>query len=122
MKNYLLVITAVLGFLGVLAGALGAHALKKVLQPETLESFHTAVRYQIYHVLATLLVSALPVQPSIKNVTGILFLIGILFFSGSIYLIAAGVSAKNIWFITPLGGLFFMAGWLVLAYGLYRGI
>ena len=108
-------IAASLGMLTIILGAFGAHALKDQLEPESLQSFETGVRYMMFHVLAILLINFSPLL-SQRSKTRIskLFLIGILLFSGSIFVIATGlIQAKTIWFITPLGGLFFVLGWLI---------
>jgi uncharacterized membrane protein YgdD (TMEM256/DUF423 family) len=110
-------IAAFLGMLTIILGAFGAHALKDQLEPESLQSFETGVRYMMFHVLAILLINFSPLL-SQRSKTRIsqLFLIGILLFSGSIFVIATGmIQAKTIWFITPLGGLFFVLGWLIAA-------
>ena len=109
-------ITAILGLLAIIFGAFGAHALKEKIGVDALQSFETGVRYQMYHVLALLFVNTYSgFNAKAKNTISWLFFMGILFFSGSIYLITAGgVNPKLIWFITPLGGLLFMAGWLVM--------
>ncbi len=108
-------IAAFLGMLTIILGAFGAHALKEQLEPESLQSFETGVRYMMYHVLGILLINFSPLlgQRSKTRISQ-LFLLGILFFSGSIFVIATGMAeAKSIWFITPLGGLFFVFGWLI---------
>ncbi len=112
-----LTIASVLGMLAIILGAFGAHALKKILSVEQLESFETAVRYQMYHVIVLLFVNMFTgFTVKQKNTISYLFFIGILFFSGSIYLIQlTAISAKSIWFITPLGGVFFIFGWIMLA-------
>ncbi|OSY87323.1 membrane protein [Tenacibaculum holothuriorum] len=111
-----LTIAAFLGMLAVILGAFGAHALKTKLSPEALNSFETAIRYQMYHVLVLLFVNMYEgFSEKMKNRISYLFIVGILLFSGSIYCIyLLGVSAKSIWFITPLGGVFFIIGWLIL--------
>ena len=113
--NKILSITAIIGALTIILGAFGAHALKEVLNVAELKSFETAVRYQMYHVLVLLFVNSYSkFSKKTKNTISYLFLAGILFFSGSIYAITLGVSAKSIWFVTPLGGLFFVMGWISL--------
>ena len=112
--NKNLTITSVLGVITIILGAFGAHALSKSLTIEGLDSFETAVLYQMFHVIVLLFVNTykgftIKQQNRISN----LFFLGILFFSGSIYVIQLlSVSAKNIWFVTPLGGLLLMLGWL----------
>jgi len=110
-------ITAFLGALGIVLGAFGAHALKEKLSIEDLKIFETGVRYQMYHVFALLFVNTLSNFTTMtKKSISIFFFLGILFFSGSLYAITAGgIPAKSIWFITPLGGLFFIIGWVLLA-------
>ena len=114
--NKNLIITAIIGALTIMLGAFGAHALEESLSTTELKSFETGVRYQMFHVLALLFVNTFNgFKSNTKNTISILFFIGILFFSGSIYAITLGVDAKYIWFITPIGGLLFIIGWLKIA-------
>lgn len=108
-----LAITSALGLLAVVLGAFGAHALKETLSPEQLNSFETAVRYQFYHVFVVLIVNMYSgFSVTQKKWLSILFFVGIVLFSGSIYLIQlTAITAKQIWFVTPLGGVFLIAGW-----------
>lgn len=117
MVNKHLAIIAFLGMLTIILGAFGAHALKETLSLEMLKSFETGVRYQMYHVLFLLFVNTTnALSEKSKNTISYLIFAGILFFSGSIYAITVGgVNPKSIWFITPLGGLFFIIGWLKMA-------
>ena len=119
-KNF--VITCFLGMLGIILGAFGAHALKEVLTSEELVSFNTAVRYQMYHVIVLLFVNgyaAFSIKQ--KNTISWLFFSGIFLFSGSIYVIQlTPVTAKSIWFVTPLGGLFFILGWAFMLTGFLK--
>ena len=112
---------ALLAMLTVVIGAFGAHSLKEKLSPEVLQSFETGVRYMMYHVLAILLITnSGMLSDKSKLIISSLFIAGILFFSGSIFAISLDiVHAKQIWFITPLGGLFFILGWLISAYSFY---
>lgn len=118
MKNKYLSLSAFFGFLAVVLGAFGAHALKEKLEPEVLASFETGVRYMMYHAIALLFVNIYEgLKEKTKNRISLLFIVGIIFFSGSIFAISAfGVPAKYIWFITPIGGLFLIFGWLFLLY------
>jgi uncharacterized membrane protein YgdD (TMEM256/DUF423 family) len=111
-----LTITSLLGIIAIVLGAFGAHALKEKLGPEALQSFETGVRYQMYHVIVLLFVNTYSgFSAKMKDRISLLFFVAILFFSGSIYAISTGViMAKSIWFITPLGGLFFIIGWLFM--------
>jgi uncharacterized membrane protein YgdD (TMEM256/DUF423 family) len=113
-----LILAAFLGLLAVVLGAFGAHALKDKLDPEALNSFETGVRYMMYHAIIILFINSYPeFSKKTKNVISYLFFIGILFFSGSIFAISIGdISAKNIWFITPLGGSFLIFGWIFMIF------
>ncbi|MCK5678017.1 MAG: DUF423 domain-containing protein [Flavobacteriaceae bacterium] len=122
MTNSKLSITAFLGFLAVVLGAFGAHTLKEELDIQAINSYETAIRYMMYHVIVLLFVNTYSNFTSkTKNFISYLFFIGILFFSGSIIAITAGgVSPKYIWFITPLGGLLFILGWLKMFYAFLK--
>jgi len=115
--NKNLAIASVLGFLAVTFGAFGAHALKESLSVEALNSFETAVRYQMYHVIVLLFVNSYRgFSEKAKNRISYFFFTGILFFSGSIYAIQiVKVPAKSIWFVTPLGGLLLIIGWALMS-------
>lgn len=111
-----LITTATLGIISIIIGAFAAHALKERLTPDALKSIETAVRYQMYHVIVLLLVNMYSgFSLKAKNTISYLFFIGILFFSGSIYAIyLLNVNPKSIWFVTPLGGLTLIAGWIFM--------
>ncbi|WP_456420862.1 DUF423 domain-containing protein [Lutibacter sp.] len=116
-----LIITSLIGALTIILGAFGAHSLKEILSVTELKSFETAVRYQMYHVIVLLFVNTYSkFNEKTKNTISYLFFIGILFFSGSIYAITFGVNAKSIWFITPLGGIFFIIGWLKITFSFWK--
>ena len=122
MDKKFLVIAAWLGSLSVALGAFGAHTLKAFLSPQSLTTFETGVRYQFYHVFALALTGLLyRFYPNKKiKLAGNLFIVGMILFSGSLYLLSI-LGAENIrWIgaITPLGGLFFIVGWIILALGL----
>ena len=112
VKN--LIITCFLGLLAVILGAFGAHALKETLSSESLQSFETAVRYQMYHVIVLLIINLYDgFTEKQKNTLSYLLFSAIILFSGSIYCIQlTSITAKSIWFTTPLGGLFFIIAWL----------
>lgn len=120
-KSYLIV-AAVLGAISVMLGAFGAHGLKSRMNPDAFDIFETAVKYQFYHVFALLAVAVVYqyIPGSLLNWSGRCFIAGILFFSGSLYLLSyfkmIGNQQMN-WLgaITPIGGLCFIAGWLLLA-------
>ncbi len=119
--KYHLTITAFLGMLAIALGAFGAHTLKEKLDPDTLKSFETGVRYMMYHVIVLLFVNTyVDFSSRNKKTISYLFFLGILFFSGSIFAITLGIPAKSIWFITPLGGLLLIFGWLIMFYSFLK--
>ncbi|MFT6064193.1 MAG: uncharacterized membrane protein YgdD (TMEM256/DUF423 family) [Paraglaciecola sp.] len=119
-----LIITCVFGASAIMLGAFGAHALKETLTVDQLQSFETAVRYQMYHVMVLLFLNTYEgFSIKQKKVISYLFFTGIIFFSGSIYLIQlTPITAKSIWFVTPLGGLFFMLGWILMTVIFFKKI
>lgn len=110
------VIGAVAGGIGVALGAFGAHALKSMVDDRLLTVFETGVRYQMYHALALLAVGlAAQRWPGAWTQTaGSMFVVGILIFSGSLYVMTF-TGARWLGAITPIGGLAFILGWLALA-------
>ncbi len=113
------------GGLGVVLGAFAAHTLKGRLTPELLATFETGVKYQTYHALALLIVALVPARrraSTLLTVSGWLFVVGTLLFSGSLYFLTLGGMR---WFgaITPVGGMALIIGWfcLVVAAFLNRG-
>ncbi|WP_372936892.1 DUF423 domain-containing protein [Seonamhaeicola sp.] len=119
MKKTVLVTAAVLGFIAIVLGAFGAHGLKELITPEAQNTFETGVRYQMYHAILLLFVgsSSLFSEKTMK-ILYYLVVVGILFFSGSIYGLATNsltsFNFKTIGFITPIGGLLFILAWGVL--------
>jgi uncharacterized membrane protein YgdD (TMEM256/DUF423 family) len=114
--NKNLSIAAFLGLTAIVLGAFATHALEKKLTAAAMDSIETAVRYQMYHVLVLLFVNMFNgFTEKFKNIVSLFFFLGILFFSGSIYTIyLAKVPAASIWFVTPLGGLMLILGWLLM--------
>ncbi len=108
--------------LAVVLGAFGAHALKARLGADLLAVWRTAVEYHFYHALALLAVGLLlmhfPGSAAVRW-AGVLFAAGVLVFSGSLYLLALS-GLRWLGAVTPLGGLAFIAGWLLLAWGIWR--
>ena len=105
----------------VAAGAFGAHALKATLTPGALATFETAARYQLFHALALLIVAGSlerPRHPAVRRAAWA-FLVGTVLFSGSLYALAL-TGQRWLGAVTPLGGAGFLAGWLLLAWGLWR--
>jgi uncharacterized membrane protein YgdD (TMEM256/DUF423 family) len=118
MRSWLFA-AALNGFLAVAAGAFAAHGLSRSLSPEALGWFETGARYHAYHALALLAISCLArLEPyrgaTTLNVAGWGFLLGVVLFSGSLYAMAL-TGVKAFAFITPLGGIAFLAGWGGLA-------
>ena len=121
MERIFFALGAISAFVGVAAGAFGAHGLKSRLDPDMLATFEIGVRYQMYHALGLLAVAwAQSRWPGGLTVaSGWLFVVGTLIFSGSLYLLAL-TGARWLGAITPLGGLAFLAGWLCLAWAALR--
>ena len=127
MNKTILGTGAFFGFLAVVLGALGAHALKALLSAEALESFRTGVSYQMYHALFLLFLgSTTRVADRIKRVLYFLVLAGILCFSFSIYALTtgplAGLDFSPIGWITPVGGILLISSWLLLLYRVFRPV
>ena len=122
MKNRTILISgAIFMALSVLLGAFGAHALKTRLTPEMMQIYQIGVEYQFYHAMGLLFTGIIGFQINSKWVSrSAIFLgIGIILFSGSLYLIALS-GIKAIGAITPIGGLLFVAGWISLAIGVWK--
>lgn len=125
MDKTIIGVASVFGVLSIILGAFGAHALKEVLTPEQLASFETGVRYQMYHALFLLFVGTTSLL-SYKQKKTVFWvtLIGVLFFSGSIYLLSTqsltGANFKFIGPITPVGGLLLIVAWIVLFLSIIR--
>ena len=122
MARFFLMIAAISGFFAVVIGAFAAHGLRKILTPEMIEVVKTGVQYQMYHALALLIVglwlSYKPVAPGLKA-GGLAFILGTLLFSGSLYALAMG-APRWLGPITPLGGLCFLIGWILLVVAAWR--
>ena len=117
MAHTFMLIGSLAGFLGVAAGAFGAHGLRNRWSPEMLAAFETAVRYQMYHAFALLITAAIIGRVGdarLLTIAGWSFMTGIVLFSGSLYALAlTGISGLGA--ITPVGGLAFLLGWACLA-------
>ena len=125
MQTKILSTAAILGLLAIVLGAFGAHALKAVLTPEQLVTFETGVKYQMYHALFLLFVGmSTMLSEKAQKMIYWLTVIGILFFSGSIYLLSTknltGIDLKMIGIITPIGGLLLIVAWFWLFIDLIR--
>jgi uncharacterized membrane protein YgdD (TMEM256/DUF423 family) len=117
----LIIVAALTLLVGVAAGAFGAHALKRIVTPDMLAVWHTAVLYQLIHGLGLLMMASLGARfgsPLMGNATIVMFA-GIILFSGSLYLLVF-TGAKWLGAITPIGGLAFIAAWAMVALAAYR--
>lgn len=118
----ILIAGAIFMAMSVLLGAFGAHALKNSLTPEMLAVYTTAVQYQFYHSLGLLLIGLIGFQFKKSrwlNWSGILLVVGIILFSGSLYALSIS-GIKVLGAITPIGGVAFVAGWICLAVGILK--
>ena len=118
------IFAALAGAIGVVLGAFGAHALRGSIEPRLMETFQTAVQYQLIHALALLMVSLTMGwlgQSLSFEISAYAFIAGIILFSGSLYGL---VLTEMVWFgpVTPIGGLCLIAGWLALLVGGFRQI
>jgi uncharacterized membrane protein YgdD (TMEM256/DUF423 family) len=129
MHKGFLISAAILGALAVTLGAFGAHKLKQLVPPESVSIFQTGVTYQFYHTFALLAIGILfihlPAASNLLEWAGRCFIIGIILFSGSLYVITAlkaadTVGLREIGIITPIGGLFFIAGWICLLFAILK--
>ena len=121
MLRVFLMLAAFFGFTGVALGAFAAHGLKGRLTEQYLAIFHTGVTYQLVHTLALFGVALLATHLPGRLVTwaGVCFAVGIVLFSGSLYVLTmTGISKLGI--VTPFGGLAFLAGWLCLGLAAWR--
>jgi uncharacterized membrane protein YgdD (TMEM256/DUF423 family) len=117
MQSIFLFFGAFSALIGVGMGAFGAHGLKNVISPEMLAVYQTGVNYQMWHALGLIGIALLhrhEAESKLLNWAGWLMLIGILLFSGSLYLLAV-MDVKQLGMITPFGGVSFLIAWLLLA-------
>ena len=116
---------ALFGFLAIVFGAFGAHALKNKLTEEQLHSFETGIEYQMYHAIVLLVISFnLNFNSSLETILLTCFIVGTLLFSFSIYgLVLSSASGNKMRFlgpVTPLGGLLLAIGWLLLMFNFFQ--
>lgn len=119
MQRKFLILGSLFGITAVILGAFGAHALKEMLDAEALASFETGVKYQMYHALLLLFLGVENrMQMKTKNIIFYLLLIGIIFFSFSIYFLATNsyttFDFTSIAWITPIGGTLLIIGWFLM--------
>ena len=120
-----MITASILGFLAVALGAFGAHGLEKLVDSDAVSTFKTGVRYQMYHAFFLFILGIIPdISERTQGIVYRLVLIGVVFFSFSIYLLALNsittFNFKSIGFITPIGGSLLLAAWGYLGYQLYR--
>jgi uncharacterized membrane protein YgdD (TMEM256/DUF423 family) len=125
MNKRILVTAVIFGLISIILGAFAAHGLKKDLTPESLESFNTGVRYQMYHALFLLFLGSFnKVSNTFKKIIFYLTILGVFFFCFSIYMLSTstitGINFKPIGFITPIGGLLLLLAWSTLLLGLIK--
>ncbi|VAW16355.1 FIG00018398: hypothetical regulator [hydrothermal vent metagenome] len=125
MNRTILLTGTLFGLLAVVFGAFGAHGLKDLIDADAIQTFETGVRYQMYHALFLLVLGSMTQLPeSSKKLVYYFIVAGIFMFSFSIYLLATnsltGFDFKTIGFITPLGGLLLILGWVVLGLRCYQ--
>ena len=125
MERKITSVAALMGIIAIILGAFGAHALKKQLSVEQLESFETGVKYQMYHALFLLFLGMNTfLNEKVKKTVFQLVIFGVFFFSGSIYLLTTkaitGVDFKFIGIITPIGGVLLIMAWSVLFWNVWR--
>ena len=121
MDRFFFTAGAIAAFIAVAFGAFGAHSLKNRLTPEMLNIFETGVRYQMYHALGLLAVAwASSRWPENNlNASGWAFIVGIIIFSGSLYILSI-FGIRWLGAITPIGGLAFLIGWAILVWSVGR--
>lgn len=125
MNKKIAAVASFIGMSAIILGAFGAHALKKVLNSDQLLSFETGVRYQMYHAFFLFFIALqTDLIDKTRKTIYVLTLIGLLFFSGSIYLLSTskitGIDFRSIGFITPIGGLLLIIAWGMLAVSLLK--
>ncbi len=127
MDKKIIATAAVFGMIAIILGAFGSHALKNVLPIEQIITFQTGIRYQMYHSLFLLFIGTTTlINQKLKKIIYKTSLLGVILFSGSIYLLATNslttIDFKIIGFITPIGGLFLIISWFLLFFDLIKPI
>ena len=123
MERKIISFALILGITAIILGAFGAHALKKVLTEEALVTFETGVKYQMYHALFLLFLGTTAlVSDVVKKKVFQLVVVGVVFFSGSIYVLATrtitGIDFRPLGVVTPIGGALLILGWTALLWNL----
>lgn len=127
-QKFILVTSGIYGMLAVILGAFGAHGLKGKLEPPSLDTFETGVRYQVYHALALMMIGLLysQLQSGVLRGSAICMMLGTILFSGSLYFLSARAilplgELRFLGPVTPLGGLLLIVGWLLFIVAAARG-
>ncbi|MEM9679261.1 MAG: DUF423 domain-containing protein [Bacteroidota bacterium] len=125
MNKKLLITGTILGILGIILGAYSAHGLDKLVDSDAVKSFETGVRYQMYHAFLLLISGGTSfVSAKMKKAILYIVIIGLIFFSGSIYGLAtnelSSFDFETIAMITPIGGLLLIVAWIVMLIGIMR--
>ena len=121
MNRTILLVGTGMGMLAIILGAFGAHGLEKLVDAEGIDTFETGVKYQMYHALFLLFLGLRnEIAVKTKKMVFTLVLLGVVLFSFSIYLLAlnslTSFDFKIIGFLTPIGGVFMIMGWIYLGY------
>lgn len=125
MQKQFTIIGSLLGILAVALGAFGAHSLKSVI-PDQMDTFHTGVQYHFYHTIAIFVVVSLfeKLPKKALNIAGLMFIAGVVCFSGSLYLLSCkellGINTRILGPVTPIGGTFFIIGWSILLWNAFK--
>ena len=119
MNKRILISAAILAIIAIVLGAFGAHKLKELLPEQSLRAFETGVKYQMYHVFLLLFLGGFSqIKESAKKIVYGLTMVGVLFFSGSIYVLSTSsitsIDFSAIGIITPIGGVLLIAAWGIL--------
>jgi uncharacterized membrane protein YgdD (TMEM256/DUF423 family) len=125
MERKIMGIAALMGMTAIILGAFGAHALKRYLAVDQLNSFETGVKYQMYHALFLMFLGMNPlIGEKAKKIMFRLVIFGVIFFSGSIYLLTtkaiSGIDFRFIGIITPIGGALLIVAWAVLFWNIWK--
>ena len=125
MERKITSIAALMGMTAIILGAFGAHALKKYLSVEQLNAFETGVKYQMYHTLFLLFLGINSfINEKVKKTICQLVIFGVIFFSGSIYLLSTklitGIDFKFIGIVTPIGGTLLIGAWSILFWNIWK--
>lgn len=120
-----MITAGILGLLSVVIGAFAAHGLKPLISAESITTFETGVRYQMYHALVLLFVGSTNlIASNKKSIIYYFVLAGVILFSGSIYGLATNVLTdfdfKTIGFVTPIGGLLMIIGWVIMILSFFK--